>query len=258
MNLKEKFFDLFNMYVEKKTNKKDVSKVLKKLLPYQIEHDLIRLGEDNDGGYLIPNDLKNIAKNYSAGVGKLSKFEIDLKEKFLIDSNMLDFNDIDKNILPSGSKFLKKKIGIGTSKEEININNWLKDETGEIILKMDIEGDEYLTLASLSEENLQKIRIFVLEIHDLRNLRNHFFFKTFEKIITKLYDTFYVCHLHINNVSKVKNIRGYKVPDMVEITLIRKDRVKNFTREFSKIPHKLDQKTVLNKNEIFIDQKWYL
>ena len=109
MNLKEKFFDLFNMYVEKKTNKKDVSKVLKKLLPYQIEHDLIRLGEDNDGGYLIPNDLKNIAKNYSAGVGKLSKFEKDLKEKFLIDSNMLDFNDIDKNILPSGSKFLKKR-----------------------------------------------------------------------------------------------------------------------------------------------------
>jgi len=44
---------------------------------------------------------------------------------------------------------------------------------------------------------------------------------------------------------------------MLEITLIRKDRVKNFTSEFSVIPNKLDQKTVINKNEIFIDQKWY-
>ena len=226
-------------------------------MPYKIEYDLIRLGDDNDGGYLVPNDLNGIVKNYSAGVGNLSKFEKDLKEKFLIDSHMLDFNDIDKSILPIGSKFLKKKIGVGINKDELNINNWLKDEKGEIILKMDIEGDEYLTLASLSEENLKKIRILVLEIHDLRHLRNYFFFKTFEKIITKLHDAFYVCHLHANNASKVKNIGGYIVPDMLEMTLIRKDRVKNFTCEFSIIPHKLDKKTVLSKTEIFIDPKWY-
>ena len=109
MNLKEKFFDLFNMYVEKKTSKENISKILKKLLPYKIEYDLIRLGDDNDGGYLVPNDLNGIVKNYSAGVGNLSKFEKDLKEKFLIDSNLLDYNDIDENILPVGSKFFKKK-----------------------------------------------------------------------------------------------------------------------------------------------------
>ena len=257
MNLKEKFFDFFNMYVEKKTNKENISRILKKLLPYKIEYDLIRLGDDNDGGYLIPNDLNDVVKNYSAGVGNLSKFEKDLKEKFLIDSNMLDYNDVDKNILPPGSKFFKSKIGVGINKNELNINNWLKDEQGEIIFKMDIEGDEYLTLASLSEKNLKKIRILVLEIHDLRHLRNYFFFKTFEKIITKLCDAYYVCHLHANNVSKIKNIGGYNIPDMLELTLIRKDRIKNFTGEFSTIPNKLDQKTVKNKNEIFIDQKWY-
>ena len=31
MNLKEKFFDLFGLYVEKKTSKKKNSKILKKL-----------------------------------------------------------------------------------------------------------------------------------------------------------------------------------------------------------------------------------
>ena len=131
MNLKEKFFDLFNIYVEKKTSKENISKILKKLLPYKIEYDLIRLGDDNDGGYLVPNDLDGIVKNYSAGVGKLSKFERDLKEKFLIDSNMLDYNDIDESILPIGSKFFKKKIGVGISKDELNIDNWLNEEKGE-------------------------------------------------------------------------------------------------------------------------------
>ena len=45
---------------------------------------------------------------------------------------------------------------------------------------------------------------------------------------------------------------------MLEITFIRKDRVKNFSGDYSDIPHKLDQKTVLNEDEIFIDKKWYL
>ena len=56
---------------------------MKKLIPKKIDIELIRLGEDNDGGYLVPNDLKGINKNYSAGVGFLTKFEKQL-EKTLI------------------------------------------------------------------------------------------------------------------------------------------------------------------------------
>jgi hypothetical protein len=257
MNLKEKFFDLFNLYLEKKTSKKDMSRLLKKLLPYKIDYDLIRLGEDNDGGYLIPNDLLGITKNYTAGVGSLTKFERELEEKYSIKSNMIDFNEIDKNILPDESSFLRKKLSLISNTDELSMNDWLDDEVKEIILKMDIEGDEYLNLASISEKNLNKIRILVIEIHDLRNLRNSFFFKTFEKILLRLSNIFYVCHLHVNNASKVKDIGGYKIPDMLEITLIRKNRVKNFTGEYAQLPNKLDQKTVLNKDEIYLDKNWY-
>ena len=109
MNLKDKFFDLFNLYIEKKTSKKDISRVLKKLLPYTIDQDLIRLGDQNDGGYLIPNDIEGIKKNYSAGIGNLSKFERDLQEKYSIKSYMLDYNEIDLSLLPNESKFFKKK-----------------------------------------------------------------------------------------------------------------------------------------------------
>ena len=79
MNLKEKFFDIFDLYVEKKTSKKNISNLLKMLLPYKTDFELIRLGDDNDGGYLIPDDLTNITKNYSAGIGNLTKFELDLE-----------------------------------------------------------------------------------------------------------------------------------------------------------------------------------
>ena len=44
MNLKEKFFDIFDLYVEKKTSKKNISNLLKMLLPYKTDFELIRLG----------------------------------------------------------------------------------------------------------------------------------------------------------------------------------------------------------------------
>ena len=59
-------------------------------------------------------------------------------------------------------------------------------------------------------------------------------------------------------MSKVKNIAGFKVPDMLEITFIRKDRVKDFNLKYSKLPNKLDKKTVKDREEIILDRSWYL
>ena len=257
MNIKEKFFDLFGMYIEKKTQKNDVSKIIKKLLPYETGIKLIRLGEDSDGGYLIPNDLDNIDKNYSAGVGSLTKFENDLLKIYKINSKMLDFNNINQDILPKNSEFLKKKLSLFSNENQITINDWIDDEHEEIILKIDIEGDEYINLASITNEKLTKVRILIVEFHDLRNLKNLIFLRNFDKIISKLNHFFYPCHLHINNMSKVKNIAGFKVPDMLEITFIRKDRIKNFDLKYSKLPNKLDKKTVKDKEEIILDRSWY-
>jgi len=258
MNLKEKFFDIFDLYVEKKTSKKNISNLLKMLLPYKTDFELIRLGDDNDGGYLIPDDLTNITKNYSAGIGNLTKFELDLEKLYSISSKMVDLNDVDPKLLPKKSEFRKKKIGISSFGENLSINDWLKSEKGEIILKMDIEGDEYPVLSAITDENLNKIRILVLEIHDLRHLRNYSFYKIFKQVFSRLNNFFYVCHLHINNVSSIKKIGGYDIPDMLEITLIHKSRVKKFSNEFAILPNKLDQRTINNKKEIFIDKKWYI
>ena len=79
----------------------------------------------------------------------------------------------------------------------------------------------------------------------------------FDKVINKLDNYFYVSHLHINNISKIKKIGDYLVPDMIEMTFIRKNRVKNFSSKFYIITHKLDSKTVNNVKEKFLDKSWY-
>ena len=109
MNIKEFILDKLNLYLEKKTNVKLVFDTLKKLTPYEVGFELIRLGENSDGGYLLPKDLDNIKYCYSAGVGYVTKFENDLEEKFNIKSKMLDISEIPKNLLPKKSIFIKKK-----------------------------------------------------------------------------------------------------------------------------------------------------
>ena len=250
MNVKEFILDKLNLYLEKKTNTKLVFDTLKKLMPYEVGFELIRLGENSDGGYLLPKDFAEIKYCYSAGVGFVTQFEKDLEEKFDIKSKMLDICDVPKNLLPKKSIFIKKKLSINKSDQNISINEFI-DTQDEIILKLDIEGDEYSNLIDLDEKKISYIRILILEIHDLRNLRSPFFFKIFNEVVDKLSKYFYFCHLHPNNTSKVKKIGKLKIPDMLELTLINKKRVKFVPSKKSKLPHVLDRKTDPSKMEIY-------
>lgn len=256
MNLKEIFFDFFNLYIEKKTSDKKIKKILLNLKPFDLGIKLIRLGEDSDGGYLIPDDLENIEYCFTAGVGELTKFEQDLERKFNIRSFMADPGNIDLNKIPSKSKFINKKISFLKESNGLNINDFI-GENKDIILKVDIEGDEYENLINIEDKKLQQVRILILELHDLRNLRSDLFCRLFDKIIKKLNNIFYICHLHPNNSGKVKKIGNFLVPDMLEVTLINKNRIKIIPKNLAELPHSLDQKIDIKKKEIFIDQKWF-
>lgn len=250
MNIKEFILDKFHLYLEKKTNSDLVFDTIKKLMPYEVGFELIRLGENSDGGYLLPKDFENINYCYSAGVGFVTQFEKDLEEKFNIKSKMLDVCEIPKNLLPKKSTFIQKKLSIYKSDQNITINEFI-DTDDEIILKLDIEGDEYSNLIYLDERKMSQIRILILEFHDLRNLRSPFFFKIFNEVVEKLSKYFYFCHLHPNNTSKVKKIGALKIPDMIELTLINKNRVKFHPSKRLNIPHPLDKKTDPLKDEIY-------
>ena len=256
MNLKEKFFDLFDLFVEKKTNNQKIKRILSKLTPYKISNQIIRLGENNDGGYLIPDDLKDVEHCYTAGVGNLTKFEKDLYENYKIKSTLADPAEINAKILPENSLFINKKVSIYDSDKTISINNFVNSEK-DIILKIDIEREEYENLLNITDNHLKNTRVLILELHDLRNLRSDFFASLFEKILDRLNIFFYICHLHPNNSGKVKKIANFKIPDMLEITLLNKNRFENNPKEIAQIPHSLDQKIDPSKNEIFVDKNWF-
>jgi len=58
------------------TPKDRVASLIKKLHPYQFGNGLIRIGPRGDGGYLVPDDLRDIQACFSPGVSTMSEFEL--------------------------------------------------------------------------------------------------------------------------------------------------------------------------------------
>jgi len=260
MNIAKVLLNHFGRYLEKSTPSKDIFKLIKKMRPVIINKKLIRLGDDNDGGYVVPNDFEDVKFCFSAGVGNLIKFEEDCLKKFNIKSFLCDFNNIKNPRIINHFDFTKKKITSLNNDENLTLNRWIKNKNknkNEFVLKIDIEGSEYETLLNISDENLEKTRILIVEFHSLRDLRNKAFYQIFNSILDRLLNYFYIVHLHPNNAGKNIKIHDLNIPDLLEVTFVKKNRVKKKTKKQISYPLSIDQKCVLEKEDIFLDPYWY-
>ena len=245
----QKFLYNFNLKLSKLIEEKTLLDFLYKLRPYKTNHKLIRLGETGDGGYMIPDDLIGIDACITAGVGTMIGFEYDLAKKD-IDCYMADYS-VDK--LPISNKkfhFLKKFIGTENSEIYIKFDEYfskIKKPSSDYILKIDIEGDEYKILPLIKSEDLEKMRIIILEFHGFSNIMNSFGYILIELIFDKLLKNHTIVHINPNNVlPSINYSKKLELYDLIEITFLRNDRIteKKGNLEF---PHPLDSKN----NDIF-------
>ncbi len=243
--LKKKFIDLMisrGHYIEKATDKTSVENLIRSLRPYKVDKELVRLGPDKDGGYLVPDDLENIYACFSPGVGRMSEFELHCLDYgmklYLADKSVDGPGTADPRL-----QFLKKFVGPINDQHFITLDRWVEStiqgDDDDLMLQMDIEGYEYLTLVNASEALLKRFRIVVVEFHNLHKFWDREFFKlanaTFEKLLQH-----HVCvHIHPNNVSGEDVRYGVRIPRAAEFTFYRADRVRDKAPQ-TVLPHPLD------------------
>jgi hypothetical protein len=122
--------------------------------PFDNGYKLVRIGSSGDGGYLLPMDLNNQMVCLSPGVSNQVDFENDLYRRYQIKSILFDGSvDSPKN-LNVASTFNKKFIGPATRNDVLSLNDIINGINEEIILQMDIEGDEYQSLIALSDSSI--------------------------------------------------------------------------------------------------------
>ena len=237
-----------------------------KILKPKYNYDLIRIGRDNDGGYLVEKkSLENTECLISLGINDDWSFEEDflkkkniiikcfddsLDERFLLKKIIVQFISffynrkfsLLKNCISNYFSFfrIKKKIQFNKKRISYNdLNKILSQETNNIFLKIDIEGHEYRILDDLLI-NQNKIIGLVIEFHD---------YDLHLEKITKFLSLFNLTlvHIHGNNFAQTDLNDDIVV---LELTF-SKNPIK--VSDICVLPNKLDMPNCHNKNEVILN-----
>lgn len=224
-----------------------IGSALRLLKPVKTEHQLIRIGGNGDGGYLVPDDLAGITACFSPDVSDVAEFEREIIERG-IRSFQIDASVKESPLNHPLNVFERKFLGIQNEAEYIALDDWVDekvgDDDGDLILQMDIEGAEWSTLTNASHHVLKRFRVIVLELHGLENIAiSRFAYDLYYPVLERLARFFDVIHLHANNYSDAVSCRYFDIPPLLEVTYLKKDRSAKRTNDVS-LPHLLDRKNV--------------
>jgi hypothetical protein len=244
--------------VAKQTERSEVERLVRRVHPLTTDRPLIRLGANADGGYLVPDDLEGIAACFSPGVDNRATFETSLIERG-IPCFMADASVENAPINGSMAHFTRKFLGAIDDANTITLDEWVnahRPGSNDLLLQIDIEGAEWPVMLNVSPATLARFRIIVIEFHELGRLIDKHAFPIIKATFDRLLDKFYVVHSHPNNFGRSVRCGGMIVPLVMEMTFIRKDRVKiqGFARTF---PNPLDVTNDIENPDLTLPPSWF-
>jgi hypothetical protein len=207
---------------------------------YYTGHKLIRLGGENDGGYLVPELLlKEIKYLFSLGVSNETSFEEDCYKK-KITPLLLD-GTIDYN---GPFNFIKKNLNFFFDNKNITLREWLntaniEENENNLMLKIDILGNEWDILDNIELSLLKKFKIIVINFYLFAKSRD---LEKISNVFSKLNKDFTICHIHPNNNGfNFVNVKGFEIKSRYEFTYINNNSLSERKKLPYSLPHVLDR-----------------
>ncbi|MDR2158076.1 MAG: FkbM family methyltransferase [Holosporaceae bacterium] len=222
-------------------NEHRVLNVLKLIAPKEaVGIGLVRLGFDRDGGYVMLNEFPKDSVAYSFGVGDNVSWDADVAKRN-IDVYMYD-HTIDAPPYDD-EHFHFFRIGVcGKNNGDKNLKTFdqlLKinghENRKNIILKMDVEGAEWESLADASPETMERCNQIIVEFHDLNQVIYDEKYKIICDLLRKINKTHQSVHLHSCNYAPYEVIDGEPIPHVMEVTYARRSNHK-FTKSYKCYP----------------------
>jgi Methyltransferase FkbM domain len=247
-----------SVWVDKATNPLELLGFLSTLKPKKTTAPLVRIGNMNDGGYLLPNDFFGIVASISPGVAQEVTFDLQLA-KMGMDIYMFDASVEAPPIQNPRFQFTKKFLDVFEDDQNIRIDSVvdsIPNKSDDLILQMDIEGAEWRVLLDASRENRLRFRSIVVEFHAFNNLFGRAFFRLATPVFKKLLTTHEIVHIHPNNCAPTDTRKGISIPPVLEFTMVRRDRgfVDNAIVTF---PHALDADCVTKNTHVKMPSNWW-
>jgi hypothetical protein len=186
--------------------------VFEELRPVRLKNcTLKRYGVQNDGGYLMCENLMGQAKAaYSYGIDGRDDWGCDVSQQLRATVHEYDCFNTKRPQCNRGSLTFHEECVGGSAKTSANriydtIPRQLKrngDAGKHLIVKMDIEGDEWASLAATPDEVLDRIDQLAIEFHHKEPA-------PFAQTVTRLKKQFYVAHFHANNFACMQGMEPF-------------------------------------------------
>ena len=224
--------------------------------------ELMRIGENGDGGYLFPNIFKEIKFCFSPGVSTIASFEEQLSNDFDIKSYLADASVNSPPIKNTNFHFTKKFLGARSFNHYITLSDWIKEvgknnETN-LFLQMDIEGSELDVLVKEDMDTLSKFIGMIIEFHSIQKIFEKFTFKMYNAIFSKILEKFCIVHIHPNNCCGLATYENVTIPRVAEFSFLRRDILNNVKRlDKLDLPNKLDFPNLIKNPDISLPDIWW-
>jgi len=184
---------------------------------------LIRMGSNFDGGYVVAKSFGHDDFLLSFGVGTDVSFEESLSHS--IKGIHLYDHTVDR--LPSeiiNATFFQRGLAVAPSRNMTDLEGAFLNvpSHSEIILKIDIEGDEWGILAGASTGLLGSFKQIVIEFHNLESINSLSNYELIFGVLQKLRVTHNVVNVHGNNWDTFRIIHGQFWPNALEVTYLNK------------------------------------
>lgn len=246
-----------------------VSGILSWIVPSGQLGEMVRLGGHGDGAYVIPSDLAGISACFSPGTANRKNFEDELSDSYSIPSHMMDASSDEAKFrtpLKSGQTFLKKWLTHDEPEPDtMSLSTWverLAPGRDDLLLQMDIEGAEYPNIGQADPNLVRRFGIIVIELHGLAQLARNpqAFLEEKGPLFSNLMRNHVVVHAHANNCcgSTVLEEPPGSIPNVLELTLLRKDRVRKWQNgTHFQSPSRVDIGWNVRKNPpLFLSDGW--
>lgn len=184
-----------------------------------------RFGPNQDSGYVMMDNIFDASHILGYGIGGTATFENMVCETYGINGVIFDHTISHPPYIVPNITYIHE--GISDKKEPLldtmtnHIEKYIPNGKN-VIVKMDIEGDEWKVFANIDDETLKRVNQLILEVHFVFTEKDN---ELIIRTLKKLQDHFYLYHIHGNNYSDLIEVDSMLVPDVLELSYVRKDLI---------------------------------
>ncbi len=206
---------------------KDILDLIAMIRPVSMtEVSKVRVGNDWDGGYVLPETALHCDAVLSIGVGPDVSFDMAFAER---GARIMQFDHTVEQAPSAHENFSFYRMGWGPETTDTLLSfpdimaRFGALSPRRALLKFDIEGYEYPVLEAIEAEDLRQFEVIVCEFHHLNRLADLGFYKTAKACFEKLLRFHALVHLHANNCGGLSVVGGVPMANVMEFSFLRRD-----------------------------------